>query len=192
VPNVPGRRVRVMSPQPGVVPTVAVLDSDRPFGSLACPACAGAEGSDPISGWPPVELPPRLLAASRFPSSGQQTPGSSGAFPAPPQFFVTSSRLPAPVPMSGREAISPRSGEMRSLMSVVEGASAKAGRDNRRAIGAQCGVHGGPRGFTNVVVERKAHGDIIIDPHVTGQCVIIFDEDAATALFEILRMWLRR
>jgi hypothetical protein len=74
-------------------------------------------------------------------------------------------------------------------MSMVEGASAKAGRANRRTIPAQCGVHGGPRGFTNVVVERKENGDIIFDPHVTGQCVIIFDEGAAATLFDILGTW---
>ncbi|MBV9447249.1 MAG: hypothetical protein JO345_15310 [Streptosporangiaceae bacterium] len=74
-------------------------------------------------------------------------------------------------------------------MTVVEGATAKAGRKNRRAIPAQCGVHGGPRGFTNVVVERKENGDIILDPHVTGQCVIIFDEAAAATLFDVLGTW---
>jgi hypothetical protein len=57
---------------------------------------------------------------------------------------------------------------------MVEGATAKAGRQNRRAIPAQCGVHGDTRGFTNVVVERKEKGDIIFDPHVIGKCVIIF------------------
>jgi hypothetical protein len=74
-------------------------------------------------------------------------------------------------------------------MTMVEGATANAGRKNRRAIPAQCGVHGGPRGFTNVVVERKENGDIIFDPHVTGQCVIIFDEDAAATLFDVLGTW---
>jgi len=42
------------------------------------------------------------------------------------------------------------------------------------------------------VVERKLNGEIVFDPHVTGACVIILDEDAATALFEALRTWLRR
>jgi hypothetical protein len=75
-------------------------------------------------------------------------------------------------------------------MSMVEGATAKAGRQNRRAIPAQCGVHGGPRGFTNVVVERKENGDVIFDPHVTGECVIIFDEEATRALFDVPGGWL--
>lgn len=71
-------------------------------------------------------------------------------------------------------------------MTVVEGATVKASRKNRKAIPAQCGVHGGPRGFTNVVMERKENGNIIFDPHVTGECVIIFDEGAAATLFAVL------
>jgi hypothetical protein len=51
-----------MNPRPGVLPTVAVQDSDRPSGSLACPACAGiAEVGDPKSGW--------LLAQWRHPGA---------------------------------------------------------------------------------------------------------------------------
>ena len=41
-------------------------------------------------------------------------------------------------------------------------------------------------------VAEKQGGEIILDPHVAGECVIIFDEDAATALFEALRTWLGR
>jgi hypothetical protein len=55
----------------GVLPTVAVQDSDRPCGSLACPACAGTDDGDPLSGWPPVELPPTPLAPG-----GQPVPSS--------------------------------------------------------------------------------------------------------------------
>jgi hypothetical protein len=76
-------------------------------------------------------------------------------------------------------------------MTIVEGATANASHENRRAIPVSCGVHGGPRGFTNLVVERKPNGDIVLDPHVTGECVIIFDETAATALFTVLGTWLR-
>lgn len=64
-----------MNPQAGVLSTVAVLDSDRPSGSLACSACAGiAEVGDPISGWPPVELPPIPLApgGQPVPSDGDE------------------------------------------------------------------------------------------------------------------------
>ncbi|MBV9162243.1 MAG: hypothetical protein JO309_00080 [Pseudonocardiales bacterium] len=76
-------------------------------------------------------------------------------------------------------------------MTTVEGATPKAGRENRRAIPVGCGTHGGPRGFTNLVVERKPNGEIVLDPHVTGMCVIIFDEAAARALFDVLGTWLR-
>lgn len=60
---------------------------------------------------------------------------------------------------------------------------------NRRVIHATCTVHGGPRGFTNLVL-TKTNGDIELDPHVTGQCVIILDEAAATAMFDALGEWL--
>ena len=76
-------------------------------------------------------------------------------------------------------------------MTLVEGATADASRGNRKAIPVTCGVHRGPRGFANLVVERKPNGDIVLDPHVTGGCVIILDEPAARALFDVLRTWLR-
>jgi hypothetical protein len=79
---------------------------------------------------------------------------------------------------------------MRSIMTIVEGATAKASRENRRAIPVGCGVHGGPRGFTNLVVEKKPNGEIVLDPHVAGECVIIFDEEAARVLFDALGKWL--
>jgi hypothetical protein len=60
-----------------------------------------------------------------------------------------------------------------------------------RAIPVSCALHRGPRGFANLVVEKQG-GEIVLAPHVTGACVIIFDEDAATALFEILRKWFCR
>jgi hypothetical protein len=75
-------------------------------------------------------------------------------------------------------------------MTLVEGASASASRKNRKAIPVSCGVHQGPRGFANLVVERKPNGEIVLDPHVTGACVIILDEGAARALFDLLRAWL--
>jgi hypothetical protein len=60
---------------------------------------------------------------------------------------------------------------------------------NRRVIHATCTVHGGPRGFTNLVATKR-EGLIELDPHVTGGCVIILDEAAATELFDALREWL--
>ncbi|MBV9163141.1 MAG: hypothetical protein JO309_13740 [Pseudonocardiales bacterium] len=74
---------------------------------------------------------------------------------------------------------------------IVEDATATASRENHRAIPVSCGVHRGPQGFANLVVERKPNGEIVLDPHVTGACVIILDETAATALFDVLGTWLR-
>jgi hypothetical protein len=91
------------------------------------------------------------------------------------------------------DALAPQSGSgNRRTIPVTEGATASASRENRRAIPGRCALHRGPRGFANLVVERKRNGEIVLDPHVTGACVIIFDEHAATALFEVLRTWLRR
>jgi hypothetical protein len=61
--------------------------------------------------------------------------------------------------------------------------------DNRRAIPAHCSTHGGPAGFTNLVV-RKLEGTIELDPHVDRSCVITLGEDEARVLFEALREWL--
>ncbi|MBV8539665.1 MAG: hypothetical protein JO364_09175 [Pseudonocardiales bacterium] len=46
-----------------------------------------------------------------------------------------------------------------------------------------------PRGFANLVVEKQGR-EIILDPHVTGECVIIFDEDPARVLRDALIEWL--
>jgi hypothetical protein len=72
---------------------------------------------------------------------------------------------------------------------MTEGATAKASRENRRAIPVSCALHQGPRGFDNLVVEKQGN-EIVLDPHVTGACVIILDEAAATALFDVLGKWL--
>jgi hypothetical protein len=73
---------------------------------------------------------------------------------------------------------------------VAEGATAKASRENRRAIPVSCALHQGPWGFANLVAKRKRDGEIVLDVHVTGACVIILDEDAARALFDVLGTWL--
>lgn len=52
-----------------------------------------------------------------------------------------------------------------------------------------CQLHGGAKGFSNLRV-TKADGDIVLDPHVTGACVIVLDEVAVTALFDALGEWL--
>jgi hypothetical protein len=113
-------------------------------------------------------LPARLRKfASSTPISHRNAEGSSRPAPASP----------------------PLVREKRSTM--ADGATAGASRDNRKAIPVSCALHRGPRGFANLVVEKQGD-EIVLDVHVTGACVIIFDEDAATALFEVLRRWLRR
>jgi hypothetical protein len=60
---------------------------------------------------------------------------------------------------------------------------------HRKVIHATCALHRGPVGFTNLVV-RKRDGEIELDPHVTGACVITLDEDGACALRDALTEWL--
>jgi hypothetical protein len=61
--------------------------------------------------------------------------------------------------------------------------------ERRVVIPASCAVHGGPAGFTTLVI-RKVDGEIVLDPHADGSCVLSFDEDAATALRNVLIEWL--
>jgi tRNA G10 N-methylase Trm11 len=59
----------------------------------------------------------------------------------------------------------------------------------RKVIHATCTKHGSARGFTNLAVS-KHDGEIVFDPHVTGGCVIVLDEAAATAVRDALTEWL--
>ncbi|MGH3702802.1 MAG: hypothetical protein ACRDQY_25830 [Pseudonocardiaceae bacterium] len=59
----------------------------------------------------------------------------------------------------------------------------------RKAIPATCGAHRGPIGFANLLVSMQG-GWIVLDPHVTGECVIALDEDGGKALRNILTEWL--
>ncbi|MDQ3763708.1 MAG: hypothetical protein M3460_19445 [Actinomycetota bacterium] len=67
--------------------------------------------------------------------------------------------------------------------------SATQSTGNRRVIHASCSVHGGARGFTNLVVHKR-DGQIVLDPHATGACVLGLDEDGATVLRDTLTEWL--
>jgi hypothetical protein len=53
-----------------------------------------------------------------------------------------------------------------------------------RTIPITCQIHGS-RGFCNLRVS-KVNGEIVLNPHVAGSCVLSFDEAAATQLFDIL------
>jgi hypothetical protein len=95
-----------------VVPTVAAPLSDRPSGSLACPLSVGiVTGGGPISGWPPVQLPPTPTAPGGQPvfSSAEGCPAQ--ALPAPPPRFTHPGRRSTggiPVPVPGDQLGSPR------------------------------------------------------------------------------------
>jgi hypothetical protein len=60
----------------------------------------------------------------------------------------------------------------------------------RCVLPATCKIHGGIHGFTNLVVSKR-NGVIMFDPHTTGSCVLTLDENAATALRDMLSAWLR-
>ena len=69
--------------------------------------------------------------------------------------------------------------------------SGKPGRrdPNRRVIDCTCTVHSGARNFMPLVCTKR-DGDIELNPHATDQCVILLDETAANALFDVLGEWL--
>jgi hypothetical protein len=62
-------------------------------------------------------------------------------------------------------------------------------RNNRKVIHATCALHRGPVGFANIVVSKR-NGEIVLDPHVDGSCVLTLAEDEAIALRDTLTRWL--
>ncbi|MGB6161941.1 MAG: hypothetical protein WCF33_08370 [Pseudonocardiaceae bacterium] len=65
----------------------------------------------------------------------------------------------------------------------------RSGRPRRKAIPATCALHQGPMGFANLMVS-VIDGKLVLDPHVTGSCLIRLDEAAACALRDVLTEWL--
>jgi hypothetical protein len=63
------------------------------------------------------------------------------------------------------------------------------GSRRRVVIPATCQQHRSSRGFTNLLVTTRG-GEIVLDPHVVGSCVISFDENGATTLRDTLTEWL--
>ncbi|MDQ3761631.1 MAG: hypothetical protein M3460_08010 [Actinomycetota bacterium] len=61
--------------------------------------------------------------------------------------------------------------------------------NRRKAIPATCTLHGGPAGYTNLLVCMR-NGTIVFDPHVTGSCVITLDQAGAGVLRDTLTEWL--
>lgn len=60
---------------------------------------------------------------------------------------------------------------------------------NHRTVGATCRTHRGCKGFCNLRM-TKVNDEIMLDPHVTGCCVISLDESEARAVRDTLTEWL--
>ena len=60
---------------------------------------------------------------------------------------------------------------------------------NDHTVPATCQTHRGCRGFCNLRM-TKVNGEIVLDPHVAGCCVINFDENQATTVRDTLTEWL--
>ncbi len=61
-------------------------------------------------------------------------------------------------------------------------------RRHRRVIMTTCQAHAAA-GFTNLLV-TKEQGIIVLNPHAANCCVLRLDDQAATALQDILTEWL--
>jgi hypothetical protein len=59
----------------------------------------------------------------------------------------------------------------------------------RKVIHASCSVHQVAMGFTNLLVSKR-NGQIVLDPHVDGSCLLTLSEDEACALRDVLIEWL--
>ena len=61
-------------------------------------------------------------------------------------------------------------------------------KSHRRVVVTTCQAHGAA-GFTNLLV-TKEDGFIVLNPHVGNCCVLRLDEQATTALYQLLGEWL--
>jgi hypothetical protein len=59
----------------------------------------------------------------------------------------------------------------------------------RKVIPATCALDRGPVEPINLMVS-KHKGTIVLDPQVTGSCVMSLDEQGATTLGNLLAVWL--
>ena len=64
-----------------------------------------------------------------------------------------------------------------------------SGSRRRVVIPATCQLHGGSRGFTNLLVTIRG-GEIVLDPHAVGSCVTSLDKNAAATLRDTLTQFL--
>lgn len=59
---------------------------------------------------------------------------------------------------------------------------------NQRTVPATCRTHRGCKGFCNLRL-AKVNGEIVLDPHVAGCCVISLDETEARTVRDTLTEW---
>ncbi len=60
---------------------------------------------------------------------------------------------------------------------------------NNRTVAATCRTHRGCKGFCNLRL-TKGNGEIVLNPHVAGCCVISLDEIEARVVRDTLTEWL--
>jgi hypothetical protein len=113
------------------------------------------------AGWPPVEQLPRTASCSWRPAGFQPEGYRVSCLVPDPQVSNTASESPTP----------------------------QRARDPRRVIHASCSVHQGAAGFTNLVVSKRG-GEIELDPHADGGCLLTLRENEACALRDALTEWL--
>jgi hypothetical protein len=59
----------------------------------------------------------------------------------------------------------------------------------RKGIPTTCGLHRGPIGFANLMISKQGES-FVLDPHVTGECLITLNENSAKELRDIVTEWL--
>jgi hypothetical protein len=59
----------------------------------------------------------------------------------------------------------------------------------RKGIPATCALHRGPMGFANLMISKQGES-FVLDPHVTGECLITLNENSAKELRDIVTEWL--
>ncbi len=59
----------------------------------------------------------------------------------------------------------------------------------RKTVPATCALERGPVEEINLLVSKRG-GTVVLDPQVSGACVISLDEERATTLGNLLSVWL--
>ncbi|MGH3718190.1 MAG: hypothetical protein ACRDRI_04975 [Pseudonocardiaceae bacterium] len=59
----------------------------------------------------------------------------------------------------------------------------------RKAIPATCQLNRGPVQYADLMVSKR-DGTIVLDPRITGSCVMSLDEHGAAKLRDLLTEWL--